>query len=246
MNDLNKTTFLGISFLNIDKGKCLELLKETLSSREKKSLAFLNAHYVNLSCSDEDYKEALLDNDFILPDGIGLKIGCRLNGIKLKDNLNGTDLLPDLCEICANNNRTVYLLGAQKGIAETMKENLKKKYPKLKICGIQHGYFDREKESPQIIRKINEQKPDLLLVAMGAPIQEKWVQKFKGGIDAGLIMSAGGLFDFYSGKNKRAPRWMRNCGLEWFYRLLLEPGRLWKRYIIGNPVFLWRSLFKKS
>jgi len=102
--------------------------------------------------------------------------------------------------------------------------------------------FDHETEADEIIEKINQCNPNVVLVAFGAPIQEKWIHKNKDKINSNLIIGVGGLFDFYSGDKKRAPKWMRKVGFEWAYRLFLEPGRLWRRYLIGNPLFMLRVI----
>jgi N-acetylglucosaminyldiphosphoundecaprenol N-acetyl-beta-D-mannosaminyltransferase len=121
-----------------------------------------------------------------------------------------------------------------------MKTKLVQKYPRLKICGFRSGYFDHDKDSDIVIGEINDSRPDILLVAFGAPLQEKFIRKNAQKIEARVLMGVGGLFDFYSGRIARAPYWMRQLGMEWVFRLMKEPRRMWKRYIIGNPVFLYR------
>jgi N-acetylglucosaminyldiphosphoundecaprenol N-acetyl-beta-D-mannosaminyltransferase len=123
-----------------------------------------------------------------------------------------------------------------------MKRNLEDKYPGLNIVGEQNGYFNRETEQAAVIERINELDPDILLVAFGVPIQEQWIENNFGKLNCRVVMGVGGLFDFYSGNIKRAPRWLREIGFEWSFRLLMEPRRMFKRYIIGNPVFICRLL----
>jgi N-acetylglucosaminyldiphosphoundecaprenol N-acetyl-beta-D-mannosaminyltransferase len=159
----------------------------------------------------------------------------------LLENLNGTDMLPYLCENAVKNRFRIFLLGAQPGVAEKAKANLIKKFNGLQISGTQHGYFGKEEEQ-KVIEKINKSKTDILLVALGVPKQEKWICGNLSKLQVKVAMGVGGLFDFYSGKIKRAPRWMREVGLEWLYRVLQEPKRMWRRYIIGNPLFLLRVI----
>jgi exopolysaccharide biosynthesis WecB/TagA/CpsF family protein len=165
------------------------------------------------------------------------------NGVK--DNINGTDLFPLLCERLANTAHSIFLLGAREGVAESTAANMQERYPGLVIAGCQDGYFTPAEED-MVIDRINASGADVLLVAMGAPQQEKWIAKNRERLNVSLLMGVGGLFDFYSGRISRAPVWMREVGLEWVWRLLQEPGRMWRRYVIGNPLFLYRVWRQKK
>jgi len=123
-----------------------------------------------------------------------------------------------------------------------MKMELENKYEGLKIAGTYHGFFDKVNENENILQMINESKADILLVAFGAPYQEKWINSNFSKLNPTILMGVGGLFDFYSGNIKRAPDWMREIGMEWLYRFSREPKRMWKRYFVGNPVFIYRVL----
>jgi len=149
-------------------------------------------------------------------------------------------MLPHLCGLSVAKGYRIYLLGAQEGVAEAMKTNLEHRYPGVKICGFRNGYFDWDTEVTRIVEDINLAQPDILLVAFGAPYQEKFIVRFGSQIHAPVQMGVGGLFDFYSERIARAPKWMRLIGMEWVFRLLQEPKRMWKRYILGNPLFLYR------
>lgn len=242
MDRSNQLTVLDVGFLSISMDEALVVITDVVKAGNKESVSFINADCLNISSKDEEYRSILNSQTIVLPDGAGMSIACRMIGERLEANLNGTDLLPELCEILKQNNFSMFLLGAAPGVAERMKENLENSYPGLNVAGEQHGYFDHETDSGKIIAKINEVKPNILLVAFGAPRQEKWIHQHRQEIDSNLLIGVGGLFDFYSGDKKRAPMWMRNGGMEWLYRLYLEPGRLWRRYIIGNPLFVYRIL----
>ena len=149
-------------------------------------------------------------------------------------------MLPFLCSLAEENKFSIFLLGGKPGIPEKMRENLLLKYPDLNIVGVHHGFFDRETEEGYIIDEINKASADILLVAFGAPTQEKWIYNHRKQLKPQILMGVGGLFDFFSGNIPRAPKWMREMGFEWIFRLLQEPKRMWKRYIIGNPVFIFR------
>lgn len=230
----------GLFYNNIKRDELISKITHIFHRRKKGSIFFLNADCVNKSKKDPEYKNLLSRSHLVLGDGVGIKIATQMQGGKMAENLNGTDLLPHLCEFSVLNKKRIYLLGAKPGIAQKMEQNLKKKYPGIEIVGNCDGYFHEKKEI-EVIEEMNNKKADIVLVAMGVPLQEKWISINRAAIDAGLVLGVGGLFDFYSGSISRAPEWMREMGLEWAYRMLQEPGRLWKRYVIGNPLFLMRA-----
>jgi N-acetylglucosaminyldiphosphoundecaprenol N-acetyl-beta-D-mannosaminyltransferase len=242
MPDHQVISVLDVRFLNITMDQALALLDDTVSNGRKEAVSFINADCLNISVHDTEYRELLNTQNIVLPDGAGIGIACRLIGEKMAANLNGTDLLPPLCELARQRDYKMFLLGAAEGVGQRMKANLESTYPGLDIVGEQHGYFDHDSDTDKVLDSINALKPNIILVAFGAPRQEKWIRQHIDRLDANLLLGVGGLFDFYSGDKKRAPLWMRNNGLEWMYRLYLEPGRLWRRYIIGNPLFVYRMV----
>ena len=247
MSSSNRLVLLDVGFLSISMEEALRLISGVIRDNSKECVSFINADCLNISSKDEEYRSILSSQSLVLPDGAGISLACRLIGERLQANLNGTDLLPELCEVSRVEDYSIFLLGAAPGVAARMSENLSNTYPGLNIVGEQHGYFDHAEESAAVIEKINAVNPNIVLVAFGAPVQEKWIHKHHTQIDSNILIGVGGLFDFYSGDKKRAPLWMRKSGIEWMYRLYLEPGRLWRRYIIGNPLFMLRILrWKKN
>lgn len=234
----NTITLFNIPIQNISMQDALNEMMECLQKEGSRTVFFVNAHCVNISHRDETYLNLLQTADYVFADGVGMQLASRWLGKPLVDNVNGTDMYPQLCPRLAEKKASLYLLGAKPGIAEQMAHLAKQSHPGIKIAGYHHGYFDKNEEE-QIIDQINENYPDILLVAMGVPAQEKWIARNAAKINARLIMGVGGLFDFYSGRIPRAPRWMRRTGLEWLYRFYQEPSRLWKRYLWGNIVFIW-------
>lgn len=202
-------------------------------------VAFVNPDCLNIAYRHEDYRRVLRSAARVLPDGIGLRLGCRLFGVSLKANVNGTDLFPRLCARAAEAGVPLFLLGARPGIAALAAKNLQTQYPALNIAGTHHGFFEPDEE-PNLIRQINESGARILLVAFGAPRQELWLDRRRSDLTPPVRLGVGGLLDFYSGQMPRAPQWMREIGCEWAFRLYQEPGRLWRRYVIGNPLFLYR------
>lgn len=202
-----------------------------------RQVCFVNAHCVNEACRIPAYREVLRSADLVLADGSGLKLAGRLLDRPIRDNVNGTDLFPRLIDRLAG--RRVYLLGARPGVASRVARWIRRRQPSVVVCGTRHGYFD-DRDEEQLVEAIAASRPDVLLVAMGVPRQDLWIAEHLDQLGAQVSIGMGGLFDFYSGRIPRAPRWMRELGMEWVYRLAQEPGRMWRRYLPGNAVFLAR------
>ncbi|MEL6167493.1 MAG: WecB/TagA/CpsF family glycosyltransferase [Pseudomonadota bacterium] len=202
--------------------------------------AFLNAHCVNSAARDKTYTRALRAADYLLPDGSGISLAAKMTGQKLTANLNGTDLCRPLCEEAARRGLSVYLLGARPGVAERAARKMILKVPGLRIAGTRDGYFD-EADSAAVIEGINASGADIVMVAMGVPLQDVWLYRHRRQINAQLAMGVGALFDFEAGEVSRAPKALRKAGLEWTWRLAIEPKRMFNRYVVGNPLFVARA-----
>lgn len=235
-----KLNIFDLEFDNVSMKQGLELIEKTVDSEEKKKFFFVNPDCMNKLYKDREYFAILEEADYIFPDGIGISIACNILKTPLLENVNGTDMLPYLCELSQKKDYSLFLFGAKPGVAEKMKKKLQEKFTKLKIVGTHSGYFDWQKDSPSIVEEINDSQANILLVAFGVPKQEQWITENMTKLKPQVLMGVGGLFDFYSGEMTRAPKWMREVGLEWLYRLMKEPKRMWKRYIIGNPLFIYR------
>lgn len=194
-----------------------------------KFFAFVNAHCLNLACEDAAYAAILKSCDCVWPDGTGVRMAGRRLGFPVPENVNGTDLFPRLTG-------RVFLYGAATGVAERAAENIRAQHPQMTVVGTADGFGDER----AVIDAVNRVRPDILLVAKGVPRQEKWIGAHLGELKCGCAIAVGGLFDFVSGRIPRAPLWMRRLGIEWLYRLKCEPMRMFRRYVIGNPLFLWR------
>jgi len=234
-----RLSFFGIPICNTCLQEAMDWIVERARAPQKSLLAFANPHCLNIAHDDADYRRILAGAARVLADGIGIALACRLQRVQLVANLNGTDLFPHLCDRAAKEGLGLFLLGGAPGVAELMAVNIKRYYPSLVITGTYHGHFSAADDSA-VIRRVNESGADILLVAMGVPKQEKWLAKHHESLTPPLRLGVGGLFDFYSGLIPRAPLWLREIGLEWVWRLLQEPDRMWRRYLIGNPKFLFR------
>lgn len=235
-----KVKIFDVLFDNLKLNEVMDFVKNSIENNLKKTIFFINADCLNKTFNDEEYKHILKKSDLLLPDGSGVNMACNILDKPLCENVNGTDMLPHICELAQENGYRIYLLGAKNGVAYKMKEELRKKYPNIIIVGVDNGYFRNQREEIEAIKKINRTKTNILLVAMGAPVQEKFIKKYKSRINTNIIFAVGGLFDFYSNRIKRAPLFLREIGFEWVYRILQEPKRMWRRYVVGNPLFLFR------
>ncbi len=234
-------SLLGVTMNNTTTADAIALLDQKIHEKEKTRVSFVNADSLNKTFTDPDFCDVINTSDLVLGDGIGIKIGAKLTKQAIKENVNGTDLFPRLCEHMSKHNQRLYLLGASEGIPERVRDWIEKTHPGVNVVGLRNGFFQAS-ENDEVCEQIRKAEADVLLVAQGAPRQETWIRDHMDSLGVPVAIGVGGLFDFYSGKNKRAPLWMREAGLEWVYRLILEPRRMFKRYIFGNVVFIARIL----
>ncbi|MOA13906.1 putative N-acetylmannosaminyltransferase [compost metagenome] len=155
----------------------------------------------------------------------------------------GVDLFHELLAMSASNNFSIYLLGATDEVVSKTATTVQSLYPGLKIAGYHHGYFWDDEEA--MVEKVRNSGAQLLFVAITSPKKENFINRWKDQLGVNFVMGVGGTFDVVAGKVKRAPVWMQNWGLEWFYRVIQEPGRMWKRYLITNTKFSWLLLKEK-
>lgn len=204
-------------------------------------IAFFNAHCVNIAYDRPDYRAALADT-LILPDGIGIDLASQLlYGTSFPENLNGTDFLPLFLSHIDRPLR-VALLGAAPGTAEQAALAFARAIPRHSFVAISHGYFSPGAETEAVLDRLRQARADVVLVALGVPRQELFVARHLTADHATLVFAVGALLDFMAGEVPRAPKSVRRIRLEWAYRLLVEPRRLWRRYLLGNPRFMVRVL----
>ncbi|RWN09531.1 MAG: glycosyltransferase [Mesorhizobium sp.] len=236
-------TILGIPVVAVRWNDAIALLNRLIAERRFTKVSFLNAHNANIAYTDPVFAGAL-DDFLILPDGIGIDLAARLlYGAPFPDNLNGTDFVPAFLQ-ASTTPLTVGLLGATRVNAEAASVKLAALAVQHKFVVIHDGYFPASQER-EIVDRIAALRPDVLLVAMGVPRQELWIERHIDARHCTLPIAVGALLDFLSGAVPRAPLWMRRLRLEWLFRLAVEPSRLWRRYVVGNPLFLLRVVRQK-
>jgi N-acetylglucosaminyldiphosphoundecaprenol N-acetyl-beta-D-mannosaminyltransferase len=232
-------TLLDIPIDNLTMAEASDTIVALAFSRRFHQVCFVNADCVNISFRNQEYKNILCSAKQVLADGIGVRLAGHMLHQNIRENVNGTDMLPFLCSALDKAGLGLYLLGGLPGVPERTAAWISAKYPSLEICGVRNGYFSSEEEA-EVLDTIRQSGAQVLLVAMGVPRQEKWIFSHRDKLDGTVCIGVGGLFDFYSGRIPRAPVWMRELGMEWLYRFLQEPRRMWRRYFVGNAIFLWR------
>jgi len=246
--DLTEYTILGTKVNPLTMEQLNHGIDRIIRAGDKAIVANVNVHALNLTFDHPWYRKFINDSAIVFCDGAGVKLGAKILGYQIPYRITPADWVWSFSEYAQNKDITFYFLGARKGIAEKAANKLKAKFPNLKIVGTHHGYFDKtsgSEENEQIIAMINKVRPNVLFVGFGMPLQEEWLRDNWEKIDANVALDIGALFDYISEELKRAPKWMTNNGLEWLGRMIIEPKRLWKRYVVGNPIFLWRVLMEK-
>lgn len=233
-----RVRLFGVDISSVSREEALNQI-QCLMNKKRQSLFFINAHCLNQSLSDWQYREALNSASLLLPDGVGVEMASRMTGQKIASNLNGTDMFPHLCALFAAQAKRVFLLGASPGTAERVAEWMKQEYPTLEVVGVHHGFLDST-SSQNVIKKINQCRAEVLFVAMGVPMQENWIHRHAAELNTSINIAVGGLFEFYSMNIPRAPVLVRKCKCEWAWRLLQEPSRLWRRYLLESLTFFSR------
>ena len=235
-----QAVIFGVSFFRGTMNEALTQLDELVQSRQNHHAAFINAHCLNIAYKNNEYKKVLNSCSAVFADGIGAKIGAKMLGYKVEENVNGTDMFP----LLAQKPYRIYLFGGSPEVAAAALKNARAINGEAEFIGSSDGFF-KERSEKELLAELAALKPDLLLVAMGVPRQEMWINEHLNDLPGCVAIGVGGLLDFVSGRIPRAPLWMRKCNIEWCYRLYNEPIRLFKRYIIGNPLFIGRVFISK-
>lgn len=234
---LPQQSLFGLSLVN---AKADQTADDLLFTGRKLRVGFVNAHCINHMQHDPHYRMALMTADRILPDGIGVELAARMNGQSLAANLNGTDFVPLLLRKAALQGRSVFLFGGREGVADEVAARLVCKIPELRIAGTRDGYQGAA-DTDAAIEAINASGADIVLVAMGVPMQDIWLARNADRLHARLSLGVGALFDFLAERVARAPVPVRKARMEWAWRLAMEPKRMARRYLIGNLVFMARE-----
>ena len=220
-------------------------IKRLARSGERSLVLNVNAHCLNLCYDDPALRRFFNGADVVFCDGAGVMLAARILGGYIPARITYADWAWRLAAFAEAEGLSLFLLGARPGVAERAARRLEARHPGLDLSGVRHGYFDHAAGSPEnetVLQEIKAARPDILLVGLGMPLQERWLMENRHRIEAGVALTGGAVFDYVSGELRRGPRFLTDNGFEWLARLLVEPRRLWRRYLLGNPLFLLRVL----
>jgi N-acetylglucosaminyldiphosphoundecaprenol N-acetyl-beta-D-mannosaminyltransferase len=238
---------LGVRIHNVTRQRAIELLEEPISRRNGRAVSvfIVNAHTLNLAAADPSYCQTLNAADLVFADGTGIRWAARLRGVHVVENMVGTDFVPALLRETANRGHSYFMLGANAQTIAAAADYARRTFPGWRQAGRHHGYLANEAINSTAIDQINAARPDLLLVGMGNPIQEQWIDRNLARLNVPVCVGVGGLFDYWAGSVSRAPEWLRQIGHEWLWRIYQQPRLKAPRYLIGNPLFMARALWEQ-
>lgn len=234
----------GIPIDPLTMEQTLNRIDRSIAEKRMLHHVVVNAAKLVNAQKDPDLKASIVNCDIINADGQAIVWAARLLNQPLPERVAGIDLMENLVKMAAEKNYKIFFLGAKEEVIQRMVAKYRAAYGDKIIAGSRNGYFKKEEE-PQIARQIADSKADILFVAITSPKKEIFLDTYKNLIQTPFIMGVGGSFDVVSGLVKRAPLWMQKAGLEWFYRVAQEPGRMWKRYLFGNSEFIYLILKEK-
>lgn len=243
---MSRIKFLNTYVDNLTIKEALDRVNELIINKNPSYIVTPNVDHIVKLETDKEFQQVYREADLILTDGMPLIWISKVKKIPIKEKVSGSDLFPEVCKLAASKGYKLFLLGAAEGVAAKAAENLKVKYTGLNVVGTyspSYGFEKNQYEIERIIEIVNEAKPDILAVGLGAPKQEKFLYNYRNQLNVPVSLAIGASIDFEAGNIKRAPKWMQKSGLEWSYRLIKEPKRMFKRYIIDD-IKIFRLIFK--
>jgi N-acetylglucosaminyldiphosphoundecaprenol N-acetyl-beta-D-mannosaminyltransferase len=236
---VDRVELLGLPFDAVTMegavARCLEFCR---GPRASHMVITANASHLCMMGRDTELAQACRAGHLIVADGMSVVWALRASGQEIPERVAGVELMARLLMAAKEDGLSVYFLGAKREVVSTLVARCRDQYPGLKIAGFRDGYFGAD-DHPTILEEIRDSRADMLFVGMPSPFKETWCARHRHILQVPVIVGVGGSFDVLAGYIKRAPRWLQSLGMEWFWRLLLEPRKLWKRYLIGNCEFIW-------
>lgn len=240
---MDKVNILGINVDVVDQPELLAEIDRLAAAQRPALVNNVNVNACNIAYADPEFRDILNASDVVFCDGFGVKLGARLLGKKLGQRMTPPDWVDELFKRCIQRHYCVYFLGDTNEVVLRFARQVKEKYHQLRVVGQHDGFFTRGGDADiRITNEIQRLEPDIILTGMGMPLQEKWAWGARARLGKGVIIATGALFRWYTGYEKRAPRWMTQHGMEWLARLATSPRKHFKRYVIGLPLFFCRIL----
>jgi N-acetylglucosaminyldiphosphoundecaprenol N-acetyl-beta-D-mannosaminyltransferase len=230
------------------KGLVAEAMEAVESRARQLVFACANVHSLILARSDPAFREALAQATHLVPDGIGVLLAARARGGFIGPRITGYDYFRAVCRaLAARGHGRIYFLGSTDEVLARISRRFASEYPNLEVCGSYSPPYEawEPAKNKTIVDGINAARPDVLWVGMTAPKQEKWIHENRALLSVPVVGAIGAVFDFYAGTKRRAPEWMCRCGLEWVYRFLREPHRMWRRHLISIPKFVFLVIWEQ-
>jgi N-acetylglucosaminyldiphosphoundecaprenol N-acetyl-beta-D-mannosaminyltransferase len=243
---MEEVKILDMKLHRVNVLQLLHRITDAAKTKEKLKIFYLNVHAFNIGFKDAYFEQIIGEGDVVFCDGFGVKLAAKILGVPVGERMTPPDWIDDLCNRLSENNFSIFLLGDEPGVAEKCAKKLSERHPKLKIAGTYHGFFEKKgSENERVIQLISEAKPHVTLVGFGMPLQEKWVIENFESVNSHVFITVGALFRWYAKIEKRGPHFFTNNGLEWLWRLFVQPRKVWRRYLIELPVFFGVILKKK-
>jgi N-acetylglucosaminyldiphosphoundecaprenol N-acetyl-beta-D-mannosaminyltransferase len=239
MIDTVRRDLFGIEIDALDMKGTVDLIMRLIDQRVPVQHVALNAAKVVMVSKDAKLRAVIRACQVVNADGQSVVMASRLLRQPLPERVAGIDLFAELVKRSAENGRSVYFLGARDDVLDEMVSRFRTRYPTLRIAGFRNGYWNDDAE---VIEQVRAVQPDLLFLAIPSPRKEFWLAEHLPALGVPFAMGVGGSFDVLAGKVKRAPKWVQRIGCEWVYRLVQEPRRMWKRYLVGNTAFMWLTV----
>ena len=237
----SKVNILGVPISNITNEHLLESFTERIGQKQKTQVCITPVNSVLAAIKDPQVLSIYNASEYVLCDGTPIKWAAGFLNTPIVERITGLDLLPNLVAHCAKHDFSIFLLGASPGVGEQLKQTIHAQYPHCKVVGVYVPPFMKvfsEEENIKMIDAVNAVSPDVLLVSLTAPKQDIWIAENLHRVNASIQIGIGGAFEVMAGLAKRAPKWMHTAGLEWLYRFIQEPKRLFRRYFIEAPLFI--------
>jgi N-acetylglucosaminyldiphosphoundecaprenol N-acetyl-beta-D-mannosaminyltransferase len=241
-----RVNVLGVGVDPVNPRRAVEIIERWITTRDRQYVCVSGIHGVMESQRDDALRAVHNRAGLVVPDGMPLVWLSRLHGFWQADRVYGPDLLLECCHRSISTGHRHYFYGGGSGVPEQLVSRLQERFPGLAVAGVFSPPFRplAPEEDGAVVHRINAAQPDIVWVGLSTPKQERWMAEHRDLLEAPVLIGVGAAFDFHAGLKRQAPRWMQRSGLEWLFRLLSEPRRLWRRYLRNNPLFVWQLLLQ--